>query len=56
MYKFPIGVMMESFLLPVDECIAKAVAMGAAGFQMYATTGEHAPENMTPAKIAELRG
>ncbi len=55
MYKFPIGVMMESFLLPVDECIKKAVAMGAAGFQMYATNGEHAPENMTPAKIAELK-
>lgn len=55
MYSFPIGVMMDSFRLPVDEAIEKAVAIGAQGFQMYATHGEHAPENMTPAKIRELR-
>lgn len=54
MYNFPIGVMMDSFRLPVDQAIEKAVAMGAAGFQMYATYGEHSPENMTPANIREL--
>jgi len=54
MYQFPIGVMMDSFHLPVPEAIAKAVAIGAQGFQMYATYGEHSPENMTPAKIREL--
>ncbi len=54
MFSFPIGVMMDSFRLPVDACIEKAVAIGAAGFQMYATCGEHSPENMTPAAIREL--
>jgi sugar phosphate isomerase/epimerase len=54
MYNFPIGVMMDSFRLSEDEAIQKAVAMGAQGFQMYATYGEHAPENMTPAKTREL--
>ena len=54
MYSFPIGVMLDCFRLPVDESIRKAVAIGAKGFQMYATYGEHAPENMTPAKTREL--
>lgn len=54
MYHFPIGVMLESFRLPVKEAIEEAVRIGAAGFQMYATRGEHSPENMTPAKIREL--
>ena len=54
MYNFPIGVMLDSFRLPVKESIEKAVKIGAAGFQMYATYGEHSPENMTPAKTHEL--
>ncbi len=55
MYKFPIGIMMESLRLSEDEAIAKAVSMGVDGFQMYATYGDHSPENMTPAKIRELK-
>ena len=54
MYQFPIGVMLESFRLPTPEAVAKAAAVGAQGIQMYCTNGEHAPENMTPAKCAEL--
>ena len=54
MYKFPIGVMMESFRLPTLQAIEKAVAIGAQGIQMYATKGEHAPENMTAADRKEL--
>ena len=54
MYQFPIGVMLESFRLPTPEAIAKAAEVGAQGIQMYCTNGEHAPENMTPAKCAEL--
>lgn len=54
MYNFPIGVMLDSFRLPVKEAIAKTVEMGAQGFQMYATYGEHSPENMTPEKTREL--
>ena len=44
MYNFPIGVMIDSFRLPIKDAIAKAVSIGAAGFQMYATYGEHSPE------------
>ena len=54
MFNFPIGAMLESFRLPTPEAIKKAEEIGAQGIQMYATYGEHAPENMTPAKISEL--
>ena len=54
MYQFPIGVMLESFRLPTPEALEKAVAIGAKGIQMYATTGEHAPENMNTAQRREL--
>lgn len=54
MYNFPIGAMLDSFLLPTPEAIKTAAKIGAKGVQMYATSGEHAPENMTPAKIREL--
>ena len=46
MYRFPIGVMLESFRLPTEQAIAKAAAVGAQGIQMYATQGEHSPEQM----------
>ncbi len=54
MYQFPIGVMLESFRLPTREAVEMAAAIGAQGIQMYATSGEHAPENMTPAARREL--
>lgn len=54
MYQFPIGVMLDSFKLPVREAIAEAVKIGAKGLQMYATSGEFAPENMTREKRNEL--
>ena len=54
MYKFPIGVMMESFRLPTLQAIEKAAEIGAQGIQMYATKGEHAPENMDTAARREL--
>ena len=47
MMQFPIGVMLESFRLPTLDAIHQAAAIGAQGIQMYATKGEHAPENMT---------
>lgn len=55
MYNFPIGVMLDSFLLDTPAAIRKAVEIGAKGVQMYSTTGEHSPEQMTPAKISELK-
>lgn len=55
MYQFPIGVMLDSFRLDTKQAIEKAAEVGAKGIQMYATKGEHAPENMTNAKISELK-
>ena len=46
--------MTDSFKKPFFEALDKAVEVGAQGIQMYSTNGEHAPENMTPAKCAEL--
>lgn len=54
MYQFPIGAMLESFRLPTAEALATAEKIGVKGIQMYCTNGEHAPENMTSAKCAEL--
>lgn len=54
MYQFPIGVMLDSFKLETNEAIKKAAEIGAKGVQMYATTGEHAPENMSAQARKEL--
>ncbi len=54
MYRFPIGVIIESFCTDTLSAIKKAAAMGAAGIQMYATSGEHAPENMNAEARKEL--
>ncbi len=54
MYKFPIGVILESFRLPTYEAVKKAAEVGANGIQMYATKGEYAPENLSGAKAKEL--
>ena len=54
MYQFPIGVIIESFRLDTDSALKKAAEIGADGIQMYATSGEHAPENMNHAARKEL--
>ena len=54
MYNFPIGVLAESFLLPLDEALAKAAELGLKGVQIYATKGAQAPENMTDENRKEL--
>lgn len=54
MYNFPIGVIVDSFRLPFAQALDKAEAIGAKGIQMYATEGEHAPENMNTAKRREI--
>lgn len=54
MYQFPIGVMLDCFRLSTEESVKKAAEIGAKGLQMYATQGEHAPENMSAAKRREL--
>ena len=54
MYQFPIGVMLDSFKLETHQAIKKAAEIGAKGLQMYATSGEYAPENMNTQKRREL--
>ncbi len=54
MYNFPIGVLLESFKLPVIESLDKAKALGMDGVQIRVTDGELTPENLTPDKRKEL--
>ena len=54
MYKFPIGVMLDSFRMNVKDAVVKASEIGAKGLQMYATSGEFSPENMNRSKRCEL--
>lgn len=54
MYNFPIGVLLESFRLPLDEALDKATELGFKGIQIYATTGAQAPENLSASQRKEL--
>lgn len=54
MYKFPVGGMVESFRLPTRDAIKKAATIGLEGLQMYATSGENSPENLSGEKAKEL--
>ncbi|MGB8452412.1 MAG: sugar phosphate isomerase/epimerase family protein [Anaerocolumna sp.] len=54
MYNFPIGVMLDCFKLDTKTAIEKAAGLGAKGLQMYATSGEYSPENLTGTKRKEL--
>ena len=54
MYDFSIGVMLESFKLPIPEAIKKAKELGAEGIQVYATYGELSPHNLVGAKRIEF--
>lgn len=54
MYNFQIGAMLDSFKLDTKTAIETAAKMGVEGLQMYATNGEHTPENMTKADRREL--
>ncbi len=51
---FPIGVLIDSFRLPIDEALDKTALLGAEGFQMYAVHGDHTPEALDSAKRREL--
>ena len=46
MRSFPIGVMLESFRLPIQEALDKAQSLGVQGIQVYTTRGELAPQNL----------
>ncbi len=54
MSDFSIGVMLDSFRLPLDAALMKAREVGACGIQIYATKGEMAPENLSSSQRREL--
>lgn len=49
MLSFSIGVLLDSFRLPPVKALESARAVGATGIQVYARSGEMAPENMSAA-------
>ena len=55
MSNFSIGIMADSLKLSFADSMKKARELGADGVQIYATKGGMAPENLTPALIAEKR-
>ncbi|MDN3020024.1 sugar phosphate isomerase/epimerase [Paenibacillus sp. BSR1-1] len=50
-----IGVIVDSLCLPLREGLKAAKEMGADGVQIYAVSGEMAPENLSPASRKELK-
>lgn len=55
MKRFKIGIISDWLRLPFRESMEKCAQLGADGVQIYAVSGEMAPENMTAAAIAEKR-
>lgn len=53
--RLSIGVLVDSFGLPIDDGLKKASEMGIQGVQIYAVSGEMAPENLSSEKIAAKR-
>lgn len=47
MKTFPIGVILDSFRCDLFEAMDRAVAIGAQGFQVFATAGKLSPEGIT---------
>ena len=54
MYNFPIGLMLDSFKMDTISAIEKSAELGAKGLQMYATSGQFSPEELTTSKRKEL--
>jgi len=54
MNDFKIGVIADSFRVGIDESIKKAASIGAQGLQLYATSGEMSPENLSPGRKREI--
>lgn len=54
MYRFPIGVIIDSFRTDTRTAIRQAAELGAQGIQMYSTKGENSPESLTAEKRREL--
>ena len=55
MYKFPIGVIVDSFRIAIPDAVKKAAEIGAQGIQVYSSNGEMAPENLSQTKRIEFK-
>ena len=55
MSEFKIGIIADWLRLPFEESLKTCAEMGADGVQLYAVSGEMAPENLTSAQIAEKK-
>jgi sugar phosphate isomerase/epimerase len=54
MNDFKIGVIADSFRVGIEKSIKKAAAIGAQGLQIYATSGEMSPENLSAGRKREI--
>ncbi|MBO7399931.1 MAG: sugar phosphate isomerase/epimerase, partial [Clostridia bacterium] len=50
-----IGIISDSLRLGFAESVKKAASLGAQGIKKYMTYGDIADENLTPARLAEIR-
>lgn len=55
MSSFKIGVMVDSFRLPIPDGVRKAREIGADGIQVYVVDGEMRAESLTPAQRRDFR-
>lgn len=55
MGKFKIGIMTESFRLPIEESLKKAQAMGVDGVQLNAASQELPVDTITPERVRDIR-
>ncbi|MBQ1935296.1 MAG: sugar phosphate isomerase/epimerase [Clostridia bacterium] len=54
MFNFPIGVLIDSFKLPLDEALKETVKIGAQGFQLFTAKGDNTPDKMDKSARREL--
>ena len=54
MYKFPIGVMLQSFRCETKDALEQAARLGVQGIQLLATSGGYSPEELIGNKRSEL--
>ena len=54
MSNFSIGVLLDNFKTDLHSALKSAAQVGATGIQVYSTSGDMAPENLTPQKRREF--
>ncbi|OGO89249.1 MAG: hypothetical protein A2Y15_09810 [Clostridiales bacterium GWF2_36_10] len=54
--RFKIGVITDSFLVPFEQALDRAVEVGAQGIQLYVVNGENVYTSFTDEKVARVNG